>query len=166
MAEMKISISDKLDKLLIGIEKDLPEMQEKMLKGMADIALPVAKGNLSGAIGNTKYDSRSTGELLSSLGTSPVKPSKAGGGYDIAVGFNEPRRVQAAPAKYHKGKNGSQVADRGYYTVTNAMLANILEHGKSGQEARPFMGPAKASTRDACIEEAKRIFKEEVARYK
>ena len=166
MADIRFTISGKFEKLLIDIEKSLPETQEKMLKGMAEIALPAAKGNLSGAIGNTKYESRSTGELLASLGTSPVKPSKAGGGYDIAVGFNEPRRIQSAPKKYHKGKRGGMVADRGYYTVTNAMLANILEHGKSGQEARPFMGPAKASTRDACIERARQIFKEEVKKQK
>ena len=172
MADCRITVADKLENLLIGLEQDLPELQEKMLKEMAKTALPVAKSNLSSSIGATKYPSRSTGELQGALGISPVKPSLSGGGSNIAIGFSEPRRHQTMPKGYHPrvslsrgGRLGDPVADRGYYTATNALLASLLEHGKSGQPARPFMTPAKHATRDACIERAKQVFEAEVRKY-
>ena len=157
---MNITISDRIDRMIVQMEQTLPEMQKEMLEEMAAVAEPVAASNLSGAVGSgTKYPSQSTGELAASLGTTPVQPSKSGGGYDIAVGFNEPRRNQTAPKYWKKGKGGSDVAVRGYYTATNAMIANILEHGKSGQAPRPFMGPAKISVRGKCEEAARAVFK-------
>ena len=33
---------------------------------------------------------------------------------------------------------------------SNARLANIIEYGKSGQPAKPFLKPAQTSSRRAC----------------
>jgi HK97 gp10 family phage protein len=35
---------------------------------------------------------------------------------------------------------------------SNAMIANILEHGTSNQPARPFLKPARTSSRKPAIE--------------
>ena len=84
-------------------------------------------------------DSRSTGELVGSLGLSPVKVD-ASGNHDIKVGFAEPR------------------SDGG----SNAKLASILEYGKHGQPAKPFMKPAKTATKSAAISAMQQKFEEEV----
>ena len=87
----------------------------------------------------TKYESRSTGELESALGLSSVKMDK-NGNHNIKVGFAEPRG------------DG----------VSNAKLANIIEYGKHGQPAKPFMKPAKTASRAACISAMQDKFEEEV----
>ena len=97
------------------------------------IVLSEVKSNLKSVIGkNTKYKSKSTGKLLSSLGLSPAKLDK-NNNYNVKIGFSEPHDSKA----------------------TNAMLANILEYGKSGQPPKPFLRPAKRKSRDACIEAMK-----------
>ena len=104
------------------------------------VVLSKAKSNLSSVIGSgTKYKSRSTGELESALGLSEVKLDK-NGNYNIKIGFAETR------------KDGS----------SNAKIANIIEYGKSGQTAKPFMKPAKTSSKSKCIEVMKSTFDKEV----
>ena len=98
---------------------------EKALKAGAEVAEKAVSSNLSAVIGkDTKLPSRSTGELQSALGVSPVKVDDKGN-YDIKVGFAEPR-------------SGGGV---------NAKIANILEYGKHGQPPRPFLKPAKSKAR-------------------
>ena len=45
---------------------------------------------------------------------------------------------------------------------SNAKIATILEYGKSGQPARPFLKPAKSSSKNACIEAMKAKLESEV----
>jgi hypothetical protein len=98
------------------------------------------KSNLQAVIGKeTKYDSRSTGELIDALGVTPAGVDR-NGNYDVKVGFDEPR------------KDGE----------SNAKIANILEYGKSGQPPKPFLKPAKTASRNACIEAMKRKLDEEI----
>jgi len=103
------------------------EICEKMLESGAEVVEGAVRGNLRAAVGNgTKIPSRSTGELLESLGTSPVKQGRDGN-LNIKVGFSEPRS---------DGKR-------------NAMIAAILEYGKSGQSPKPFLKPAKTKSKKA-----------------
>ena len=62
------------------------------------------------------------------------------GNYNVKVGFAEPRS---------DGRS-------------NAMIANVLEYGKSGQPAKPFLKPARTASRAPCIEAMKRTFEQEV----
>ena len=111
----------------------------KALEAGGKVVFEKMKSNLSSAIGrNTKNKSRSTGKLLAALGVSPVKVND-GGNYDVKVGFDENRS-----------------------NVSNAMLANLLEYGKHGQPAKPFMKPAKTASRAACISAMQNKFEEEV----
>ena len=104
------------------------------------MVLEKTKSNLASVIGSgTKYDSRSTGELESSLGLTGVKMDR-NGNFNIKVGFSEPR------------------SDGG----SNAQLANIIEYGKSGQPAKPFLKPAKSASKKQCIEAMKQAFETEV----
>ena len=119
------------------------EILPKVLEAGGQVVLERVKSNLSAVVGKgTKIPSRSTGELESALGLSPAKPKRDGSGWDIKVGFAEPR-----------SGGGS-----------NAKIANILEYGKHGQPPKPFLKPAKTQSRKACIETMKSKLDEEVRR--
>ena len=45
---------------------------------------------------------------------------------------------------------------------SNAKIANILEYGRHGQPAKPFLKPARTQSRNACIETMKAKLQEEV----
>lgn len=122
----------------LGDQQDA--ISEKVLEAGGEVVLSEVQSNLASVVGrDTKYDSRSTGELERALGLSSVKLDR-NGNHNIKVGFSEPRR---------DGKS-------------NAMLANILEYGKHGQPAKPFLKPAKSASKTACVEAMKRTFEEEV----
>lgn len=44
----------------------------------------------------------------------------------------------------------------------NAKLANIIEYGKHGQPAKPFLKPAKTASRQECIDAMTKALDEEV----
>ena len=114
------------------VARHADEILEKAMSAGAEAALPIVRAELQGAIGgDTKVQSRSTGELVDSLGISPVMVNN-NGITNVKIGFSEPRRHQYAEKK-----------KRSYYTVTNAMIANVLEYGKSGQPPRPWLKRAK-----------------------
>ena len=118
------------------------EIIPKVLKEGGEVVKAKVKSNLQAVIGNdTKLPSRSTGELIDALGVSPAGINR-NGDYDVKVGFDEPR------------SDGE----------SNAKLANILEYGKSGQPAKPFLKPAKTASRNACIETMKRKLDEEISK--
>lgn len=116
------------------------EIIPKVLKEGGEVVAAKVKSNLQAVIGKeTKYDSRSTGELIEALGVTPAGVDR-NGNYDVKVGFDEPR------------KDGE----------SNAKIANILEYGKSGQPPKPFLKPAKTASRNACIEAMKKKLDEEI----
>lgn len=116
------------------------EIIPKVLKEGGEVVAAKVKSNLQAVIGKeTKYNSRSTGELIDALGVTPAGVDR-NGNYDVKVGFDEPR------------KDGE----------SNAKIANILEYGKSGQPPKPFLKPAKTASRNACIEAMKRKLDEEI----
>ena len=112
----------------------------KVLEEGGQVVADKVKANLQPVVGiNLKTKSRSTGELIKALGVSPAGLDR-NGNYNVKVGFDEPR-------------------DDG---ESNAKIANILEYGKSGQPAKPFLKPAKTASKKACIEAMKRKLDEEI----
>ena len=104
------------------------EILSRVLKAGGEVVEQKVKRDLESIIGSgTKEESRSTGELLSSLGVSSAKQDR-NGNFNVKVGFSEPRK---------DGKS-------------NAMIAGVLEYGKSGQPAKPFLKPAKSASKTAC----------------
>lgn len=140
MAKADFKLPDEFLTKLSRLGKDMDSVAEKVLEAGGEMVLDKVLGNLEAVIGsNTKYESRSTGELMQSLGLSPVKLNREGN-HDIKIGFSEPR------------------SDGG----SNAKLANILEYGKHGQPAKPFLKPAKTASRAACIRKMEEVLEEEV----
>ena len=109
------------------------EIIPKVLEAGGEVVEAKVKSNLQAVIGSgTKEESRSTGELLSALGVSSARQDKDGN-FNVKVGFSEPRS---------DGKS-------------NAMIAGVLEYGKSGQPPKPFLKPAKSASKNACVDAMK-----------
>ena len=116
------------------------EIIPKVLEAGGEVVEAKVKSNLQAVIGSgTKEESRSTGELLSALGVSSARQDKDGN-FNVKVGFSEPRT---------DGKS-------------NAMIAGVLEYGKSGQSPKPFLKPAKSASKSACVDAMIAAFEKEV----
>lgn len=142
MAKADIKMPEDFLRKLSTLGSKTDEISEKVLKAGGEVVLSKVKSNLSSAVGRgTKYESRSTGELERALGLSPVKMD-GNGNHNIKIGFDEP----------HSGGD------------SNAKIANILEYGKHGQPAKPFLKSAKSASKSACEEAMKQTFDEEVGK--
>lgn len=140
MAKVTVKMPDAFIKKMNTLGSKTDEITATVLKAGGEVVLDKVKNNLEGVIGkNTKVKSRSTGELLSSLGMSDVKLDRKGDS-NLKIGFAEPR------------KDGDSIAK----------IANILEYGKHGQPAKPFLKPAMSSTKKACITIMESTLDEEV----
>lgn len=122
----------------IGEKTD--EIIPKVLEAGGEVVEAKVKSNLQSVIGSgTKEESRSTGELISALGVSSARQDKDGN-FNVKVGFSDPRT---------DGKS-------------NAMIAGVLEYGKSGQSPKPFLKPAKSASKSACVDAMIAAFEKEV----
>ena len=140
MARVDVKMPDEFLERMSRLGSNFDAIAETVLEAGGEVVLEKTKSNLASVIGSgTKYDSRSTGELESSLGLTEVKMDR-NGNFNIKVGFSEPR------------------SDGG----SNAQLANIIEYGKSGQPAKPFLKPAKSASKKPCSEAMKQAFETEV----
>ena len=141
MAKIEMKMPEEFILKLSRLGNKTDEIIPKVLEAGGEVVLSKAKSNLSSVVGHgTKTKSRSTGELEDSLGLSPAKQKRDGSGWDIKIGFAEPR------------SDGD----------SNAKIANILEYGKHGQPAKPFLKPAKSASKNACIEAMKTKLESEV----
>ena len=140
MAKVQMKMPDDFLMKVSRLADKTDEILPKVLEAGAEVVEDKVRSNLQAVIGSgTKYESRSTGELLRSLGTSPALQDK-NGDFNVKVGFSEPRS---------DGKS-------------NAMIAGVLEYGKHGQPAKPFLKPAKSASKNACIEAMKAKLESEV----
>lgn len=140
MAKVDIQMPEEFLQRMSRLGRNFDSVAESVLEAGGEVVLQKVQSNLSSVIGaGTKYESRSTGELAASLGLTPAKTDK-NGNHNIKVGFAEPRR------------DGE----------SNAKIANIIEHGKHGQPAKPFLKPAKSASKVACKAAMQQKFDEEV----
>jgi HK97 gp10 family phage protein len=140
LAKVDIKMPDDFLLKISKLGSDFDPVAEKVLKAGGEVVFKRTKSNLSAVIGKgTKHESRSTGELEKALGVTSVRLDR-NGNHNIKIGFSEPR------------PDGE----------SNAKLANILEYGKHGQPAKPFLKPAKSASKSECISTMKSTFEEEV----
>ena len=142
MAKSSFKMPDDFLLKVSKLSEKTDEIIPRVLEAGGEVVKAKVKSNLQAVIGNnTKLPSRSSGELVKALGVSPAGINRDGN-YDVKVGFDEPR------------SDGE----------SNAKIANIIEYGKSGQPAKPFLKPAKAASRKACIEAMKNKLDEEISK--
>lgn len=116
------------------------EILPKVLSAGAEVVEKKVRSNLQSVIGSgTKQPSKSTGQLLSSLGTTRALQDKDGN-FNVKIGFAENRT------------DGER----------NAKIAAILEYGKHNQPPQPFLKPAKTATKSACESAMKSKLEEEL----
>jgi len=128
MAKAIVKMPEEFLLKISRLESKTDDIVPKVLEAGGTVVLQKVKSNLQAVIGKgTRRRSKSTGELLRSIGLSQARLDR-NGDHNVKVGFAEPR------------------SDGG----SNAKLANILEYGKHGQPARPFLKPAKSSSKKAC----------------
>ena len=138
MAKVSIQLPTEFMDRLTKIAEKTDTAIPKALEAGGKVVFEKMKTNLGAAIGRgTKYKSRSTGKLIAALGVSPVKVNDEGN-FDIKIGFSEGR------------------------SVSNAMLANLLEYGKHGQPPKPILKPTLTSSRKPCIEAMQNVLNEEL----
>ena len=140
MAKAAIKMPEDFLLKLSRLGEKTDEIIPKVLEAGGEVMEAKVKSNLQAVIGSgTKEESRSTGELLSALGVSSARQDKDGN-FNEKVGFSEPRT---------DGKS-------------NAMIAGVLEYGKSGQSPKPFLKPAKSASKSACVDAMIAAFEKEV----
>ena len=142
MAKVDIKMPDEFLEKLSKLGAHTDEISERVLKAGGEVVLAKIRSNLSSVVGrDTKFESRSTGELERSLGMSRARVDR-NGNHNIKIGFAEPR------------SDGD----------SNAKIANILEYGRHGQPAKPFLKPAKSSSKSACEAAMKQKLEEEISK--
>ncbi|QHQ61447.1 HK97 gp10 family phage protein [Anaerocolumna sedimenticola] len=142
MAKVNVKMPDEFLLRLSRLGDQIDVIVPRVLEAGGNVVLEKVRGNLRTAIGkDTKYPSRTTGELVSSLGLSDAKQDRDGN-YNVKVGFAEPR------------------SDGG----SNAKIANIIEYGKHGQPAKPFLKPARTASRKPCTDAMIAKLEEEIGK--
>ena len=134
MAKCICKMPEDLLKKLSRLGNKMDSITEEVLQVGGEVVLDKVKSNLEGVLSG-----ESTGELVSSLGLSKVLVGKDGNA-NIKVVFAEPRS---------DGKS-------------NAMIANIIEYGKAGQPAKPFLLFFKTSSKKPCIDAMTKKLEEEI----
>lgn len=139
--DLQVKLPSEFAAKLQKLGDSMDKIAERALVEGASIVEKQMRSNLQKVIGSgTKSQSQSTGQLLNALGKSPVKANIKTGGWDIKIGFLEPR------------KDGTP----------NALVANVLEYGKKGQAPKPFMKPALNATRPKVRTTMSRVIDEEI----
>ena len=138
---MMVMPDDFLEKLSkLGDKTD--EISKKVLKAGGKVVSDEVKSKLHDVIGEgTKEPSRSTGQLEKALGVSPPMMDNDGN-WNVKVGFAENRT------------DGE----------INAKIANVIEYGKHGQPAKPFLARAKRAAKKPCEAAMKEKFEEEISK--
>ena len=140
MAKVDLKMPDDFLEKISKLGKQSDEISERVLEAGGEGVLAKVRSTLSSVVGkDTKIDSRSTGELEKSLGITKARVDR-NGNHNIKIGFAEPR------------SDGD----------SNAKIANILEYGRHGQPAKPFLKPAKTSSKSACEAAMKQKLEEEI----
>lgn len=142
MAKLQAKLPEDFLQKVSRLGNQTDEILTKALEAGGEVVLNKVKDNLRSVIGSgTKYPSRSTGELQRALGLSKAMIDK-NGNHNVKVGFAEPR------------SNG----------VSNAKIASIIEYGKHGQPAKPFLAPAKSTSHRACVDAIVSKLEEEIGK--
>ena len=141
MAKASIKMPDEFLQKISRLGDKTDEIVPKVLKEGAKVISRKTKANLLCVIGrNLTAPSRSTGALADALGESPVKLDKDGN-HNIKIGFGDDRTDGAS----------------------NALIANVLEYGKSGQPPKPFLKPAVTAAKSEVIKVMRETFDREAS---
>jgi hypothetical protein len=142
MAKVTIKMPDEVIARFSKLGENTDRIIDSCLEAGGEVALGYVRDGLAGVVGrDTKFPSRSTGDLQQALGLTKPRLNRRGA-RDVKVGFHEPR------------SDGRP----------NALIANVLEYGKSGQPPKPFLKQARSSASKPVTAAIEAQFEEEVAK--
>ncbi len=139
MAKCEMKLPDDFLETMSKLGDKFDKTAPKVLEAGGKVVLKQMQENLKSVIGkDTKYTSRASGDLIQSLGVTPALQDRKGT-WNIRVGVGG-----------SKDRNG----------VPNALKAQVLEYGRPGQKAKPWMKPARTKARKETIERMKQVLEE------
>lgn len=142
MAKAMMVMPDDFLEKLAKLGDKTEDITKEVLKAGGKVVSDEVKSKLHDVIGEgTKEPSRSTGQLEKALGVSPPMMDNDGN-WNVKVGFAENRT------------DGE----------INAKIANVIEYGKHGQPAKPFLARAKRAAKKPCEAAMKEKFEEEISK--
>jgi len=142
LAKVTMKMPDEIMERFTKLGNETDRIIDSCLEAGGEVALGFVRDGLAGVVGtDTKYPSRSTGELQQALGLSKPRLNRRGV-RDVKVGFHEPR------------SDGRP----------NTLIANVLEYGKSGQPPKPFLKQARNQAKKPVTDAIERQFEEEVSK--
>lgn len=142
MGKCTVRMPDDFIEKMSKLGKRTDEILGRVVSAGGEVVEKKVRANLESVIGSdTKEPSRSTGQLLKALGTSPASINHSGD-MDVKIGFSDGRT---------DGKS-------------NAMLAGVLEYGKHNRSPRPFMKPAKTASMSSAVKAMSDKLDEEVGK--
>lgn len=151
MAKFEAKLPESLIRKFEKIADKTDTIVDRCLEAGADVAETYVRNNLREVLS----PEHKNGELINALGTTTPKTDR-NGVRNIKVGFAEPRKDQSGSHTTRAGKK------RSYYERTNAMIASVLEYGRSNQKARPFLAPAKRQAKGPVAKAMEDTFDREV----
>lgn len=141
MAKCEMKLPDDILLSLSKLGDKLDTAAPKALEAGGKVVLRQMQQNLRAVVGkDTKYPSRSKGDLEQSLGITPALQDR-NGNWNIRVGVGDSKDSMGVP---------------------NALKAQVLEYGKSGQLPRPWMKPAKRKAKREMEQAMKAVLESEV----
>jgi hypothetical protein len=142
MAKMKVIMPKNFEKKISKLGEATERVIQECLVAGAEPLVDSIRAELEGVVGKgNKEENRSTGELVDALGQAPPM-RKMDGTIDVKIGFFEPR------------SDGN----------VNAKIANILEYGKKGQPARPFLKRGAKKAKKKSLDAMQKKFDEIVSK--
>lgn len=139
MAKLQISMPEDFLERISKLGNGFDEVAKRALEEGAKPIRDQAEQNLRQVVGkDTKYKSRSKGELVNAVGITPPLQDRDGN-WNIKIGV------------------GDSVDSRG---VPNALKAQVLEYGKLGQPPKPWLKPARTKARRIAMAKMEDVLKE------
>lgn len=135
MAKVAFKMPDSLQSAFEELQENSGEIIDSCVVAGAEVFEAYVKNSLQEVLS----EDHKNGELIHALGVTTVKVDRKGI-HNAKIGFREPRD------------------DGG----VNAKVATVLEYGRSGQPARPFLAPAKRSAKKAVLAAMETTFEQEV----
>ncbi len=137
MAQFKFEVPKELMQTIQQLEKESPEICEKMIDAGLDVAykaieskVPVADGGLKRSLKKTKPKISKSGDWFGNL--------------------------------RFMGYDSTKISKRHPKGTPNALKAAVYEYGKPGQPARPFLRPAMQSAETEITAAMQKVYDEEV----
>lgn len=175
MAKLTVVLPDDTLSKFLRLEKGMDDIVEKSVSSAGAVLVKELREQARRAVSRLPEDQkRQTGQMINSIGLSPVGHTRDGNAINVKAGFAEPRMDGKANAMVANilesgkpGKSSSAKSRNNKHKKVAAKnspeaIASSLEHGSSRQKAVPFIKKAYNSAKSPATEAFMKTFNEAV----